>query len=253
MFTSSIHAITITNCNNYHLHQYELSMSKIKILLIEDDSTLNNYLADLLVKSGYSVEQCFDGITGLKLAQSQQFHLILLDKMLPKLDGVSLLKTLRETSQEPVIMISAKGAEEERILGLQHGADDYIAKPFNTQELLLRIESILRRSLLSLTPNNVAEINIDGLMLNAAKQVIYVNDQKLECTTIQFKLLWELVSQQHKIVSKADLYQTVLNKKLGAYDRSLDMHLSRVRRKLNEANWLGERLQTVHGKGYCFK
>jgi two-component system response regulator PfeR len=98
-------------------------MSKISILLIEDDSTLNNYLTDLLVKLGYCVEQCFDGVSGLKSALSQQHHLILLDKVLPKLDGVSLLKNLRETSQQPVIMISAKGAEEERILGLSHGAD----------------------------------------------------------------------------------------------------------------------------------
>jgi len=230
-------------------------MSKISILLIEDDSTLNNYLTDLLVKLGYCVEQCFDGVSGLKSALSQQHHLILLDKVLPKLDGVSLLKTLRETSQQPVIMISAKGAEEERILGLSHGADDYVAKPFNTQELLLRIESILRRSKpnANANPKSRTEINIDGLTLDAGKQVIYVNHQEIEFTTIQFKLLWALVSQQDIIVSKADLYQTVLNKKLGAYDRSLDMHLSRVRRKLNEANWLGERLQTVHGKGYCFK
>jgi len=228
-------------------------VSKIKVLLIEDDCTLNTYLTDLLVKSGYCVEQCFDGLTGLEIAQRQQHHLILLDKMLPKLDGVSLLKTLRETSQQPVIMVSAKGAEEERILGLSHGADDYVAKPFNTQELLLRIESLLRRSQASVKPTSHVEINIDGLMLNAAKQVIYVNDEELEFTPIQFKLLWELVSQQNQIVSKADLYQAVLNKKLGAYDRSIDMHLSRVRRKLTDANWLGERLQTVHGKGYCFK
>ncbi|MCL1045333.1 response regulator transcription factor [Shewanella electrodiphila] len=228
-------------------------MSRIRILLIEDDNTLNNYLADLLIKSDYHVEQCFDGITGLTIAKSTPFHLILLDKMLPKLDGVSLLKSLRETSQQPVIMISAKGAEEERILGLQHGADDYIAKPFNTQELLLRIENILRRSLPSIIPNNPSELAVDGLILNPKKQTIHVNDQHLECTTIQFKLLWELVSKQDQIVTKADLYEAVLNKKLGAYDRSLDMHLSRVRRKLNEANWLGERLQTVHGKGYCFK
>lgn len=228
-------------------------MSKIRILLIEDDSALNNYLAALLLKSGYYVEQCFDGMTGLTLAQSQHFHLILLDNMLPRLDGVSLLKILRESSQQPVIMISAKGAEEERILGLQHGADDYISKPFNTQELLLRIESILRRSFPPMMPKTPSVFKIDGLTLNHKKQTIYVNDEKLECTTIQFKLLWELVSQQHKIVTKADLHQAVLNKKLGAYDRSLDMHLSRVRRKLNEANWLGDRLQTVHGKGYCFK
>lgn len=226
---------------------------KIKVLLIEDDTTLNNYLADLLVKSGYIVEQCFDGLSGLKLAQSQQHQLILLDKMLPQLDGVSLLKTLRETSQQPVIMVSAKGAEEERILGLSHGADDYIAKPFNSQELLLRIESLLRRSQPAIPQQKQREITIDGLTLNAAKQLVYVNEQPIEMTTIQFKLLWELVSNQYQTVSKADLYQSVLNKKLGAYDRSLDMHLSRVRRKLNEANWLGERLQTVHGKGYCFK
>ncbi|MEZ9821912.1 response regulator transcription factor [Shewanella sp. 10N.286.45.A1] len=228
-------------------------MSGISILLIEDDNTLNNYLADLLIKSDYDVQQCFDGIMGLSLASSKQYDLILLDKMLPKLDGVSLLKALRKTSQQPVIMISAKGAEEERILGLQHGADDYIAKPFNTQELLLRIESILRRSLSISAPKTPAELIVDGLTINPKNQTIYVNSKKLDCTTIQFKLLWELVSQQHKIVTKADLYQTVLNKKLGAYDRSLDMHLSRVRRKLNEANWLGDRLQTVHGKGYCFK
>jgi len=228
-------------------------VAKIKVLLIEDDNILNNYLTDLLVKSGYCVEQCFDGSTGLEIAQRQQHHLILLDKMLPKLDGVSLLKTLRETSQQPVIMVSAKGAEEERILGLSHGADDYVAKPFNTQELLLRIESLLRRSQISVQPNSQVEISIDGLMLNAAKQVINVNGEELEFTPIQFKLLWELVSHQNQIVSKADLYQAVLNKKLGAYDRSIDMHLSRVRRKLTEANWLGERLQTVHGKGYCFK
>jgi len=228
-------------------------MSKIKILLIEDDNILNNYLADLLIKSGYDVGQCFDGISGLKRAQTKDHQLILLDKMLPKLDGVSLLKTLRETSQIPVIMVSAKGAEEERILGLSHGADDYIAKPFNSRELLLRIEGLLRRSQPILAPVSLGELSIDGLTLNATKQIVHVEEQQIEVTTIQFKLLWELVSKQYQTVSKADLYQSVLNKKLGAYDRSLDMHLSRVRRKLNEANWLGERLQTVHGKGYCFK
>lgn len=226
---------------------------QINILLIEDDIVLNNYLADLLVKYGYAISQCFDGKSGLRIAQTQQHQLILLDKMLPKLDGVSLLKILRETSQKPVIMVSAKGAEEERILGLSHGADDYIAKPFNSQELLLRIESILRRSQPADEPKHHGEITIDGLTLNATKQKVHVDKQAIEVTTIQFKLLWELVSKQNQTVSKADLYQSVLNKKLGAYDRSLDMHLSRVRRKLNEANWLGERLQTVHGKGYCFK
>lgn len=224
-----------------------------KVLLIEDDVTLSSYLKDLLEKSGYIVEQCFDGESGLALAKKEKHHLILLDKMLPKLDGVALLKSLREYSQTPVIMVSAKGAEEERILGLTHGADDYIAKPFNPQELLLRIEGLLRRVQINQRFSKQFEVDVDGLVINLPTQSITVNGKKLEFTPIQFKLLWELVSKQNIVIGKSDLYQSVLNKKLGAYDRSLDMHLSRVRRKLSQANWCGERLQTVHGKGYCFK
>ncbi|GAA0350329.1 response regulator [Bowmanella denitrificans] len=228
-------------------------MLKPSILVIEDDLTLNAYLRDLLVKAGYQTEQCFDGETGLHSAKKQQCQLIVLDRMLPGLDGVSLLKALRETSQVPVIMLSAKGAEEERILGLTHGADDYVSKPFNSHELLLRIESLLRRYLNNSRPIRQCEISVDGLTLNSTNQTIHVHNQEIEFTAIQFKLLWELVSQPHDVVAKNELYQSVLNKKMAAYDRSLDMHLSRVRRKLNEANWPGERLQTVHGKGYCFK
>ncbi|MCG7560215.1 MULTISPECIES: response regulator transcription factor [Pseudoalteromonas] len=224
-----------------------------KILLIEDDNTLSVYLADLLRKAGYHIDQCFDGERGLEVARTQQHHLILLDKMLPKLDGVTLLQKLRESSQQPVIMVSAKGAEEERIVGLSHGADDYVAKPFNATELLLRIERLLKRSHGNTAPITQSEITVDGLRLALQTQSITLHGEPLDFTPIQFKLLWALMSQQNTIVPKADLYLSVLNKKLGAYDRSLDMHLSRVRRKLNDANWYGERLQTVHGQGYCFK
>ncbi|ALU45413.1 response regulator transcription factor [Pseudoalteromonas rubra] len=224
-----------------------------KILLIEDDSTLSAYLADLLRKAGYHIDQCFDGESGLEVARTQQHHLVLLDKMLPKLDGVTLLQKLRESSQQPVIMVSAKGAEEERIVGLSHGADDYVAKPFNATELLLRIERLLKRSHGNTAPITQSEITVDGLRLALQTQSITLHGKPLDFTPIQFKLLWALISQQNTIVPKADLYLSVLNKKLGAYDRSLDMHLSRVRRKLNDANWFGERLQTVHGQGYCFK
>ncbi|KAF7781768.1 hypothetical protein PRUB_b1096 [Pseudoalteromonas rubra] len=224
-----------------------------KILLIEDDSTLSAYLADLLRKAGYHIDQCFDGERGLEVARTQQHHLILLDKMLPKLDGVTLLQKLRASSQQPVIMVSAKGAEEERIVGLSHGADDYVAKPFNATELLLRIERLLKRSHGNTAPITQSEITVDGLRLALQTQSITLHGEPLDFTPIQFKLLWALMSQPNTIVPKADLYLSVLNKKLGAYDRSLDMHLSRVRRKLNDANWFGERLQTVHGQGYCFK
>jgi two-component system response regulator PfeR len=226
-------------------------MSDFNILIIEDDKILNQQLTELLTLKGYKVEQCFDGETGLLKASSQQHHLILLDVMLPQRDGISLLKVLRKSSQTPVIMVTAKGAEQERIQGFNQGADDYVAKPFSTAELLLRIEAILRRSHNKLAESYEQEMTVDGLTINNKTQQVFVENNALEFTPIQFKLLWELVLHRGEVLSKAYLYQKVLNKSIGAYDRSLDMHLSRVRRKLNEGNWRGERLQTSHGKGYC--
>jgi len=221
------------------------------ILVIEDDKILNQQLADLLTSKGFKVEQCFDGESGLIRAASQQHHLILLDVMLPKRDGFSLLNVLRKSCQTPVIMVTAKGAEQEKIQGFSQGADDYVSKPFSSVELLLRIEAILRRSHHQVAESSAQEIRIDGLYVNVKTQQVYHDEQRLEFTPIQFKLLWELLLNQGEVLSKAYLYQKVLNKNIGAYDRSLDMHLSRVRKKLNEGNWQGERLQTCHGKGYC--
>ncbi|NQZ22623.1 MAG: response regulator transcription factor [Colwellia sp.] len=226
-------------------------MSNFNILVIEDDKILNQQLTELLTLKGYQVEQCFDGETGLLRASSQQHHLILLDVMLPERDGFSLLKVLRKSCQTPVIMVTAKNAEQERIQGFSQGADDYVAKPFSTAELLLRIEAILRRSHHKVVESSQQELNLDGLTLNIKNQLVFVEDKVLEFTPIQFKLLWELLLNRGEVLSKAYLYQKVLNKNIGAYDRSLDMHLSRVRRKLNDGNWPGERLQTSHGKGYC--
>ncbi len=228
-----------------------MTATTIKILLIEDDKILNQQLTDLLISKNYNVEQCFDGEEGLLRAASQQHQLILLDVMLPKRDGFSLLKVLRKSCQTPVIMVTAKGAEQERILGFSHGADDYVAKPFNTTELLLRIEALLRRSQHKSSNDFTGEITLDGLSINYKTQQVRVEGQCLDFTPIQLKLLWELLVNKGEVLSKAYLYQRVLNRNIGAYDRSLDMHLSRVRRKLNEANWQGERLQTSHGKGYC--
>ena len=148
-------------------------------------------------------------------------------------------------------MVTAKGAEQEKIQGFSHGADDYVAKPFSTVELLLRIEALLRRSQYVQSELSKIEIQLDGLTINHRQQSVVVNKKTLEFTPIQFKLLWELVLNRDEVLSKAYLYQRVLNRNMAAYDRSLDMHLSRVRRKLNDAKWQGDRLQTSHGKGYC--
>jgi DNA-binding response OmpR family regulator len=224
-------------------------MSDFHILVIEDDQTLNQQLTDLLTAKGYKVEQCFSGEDGLLRALTKQHHLILLDVMLPERDGFSLLKVLRKSCQTPVIMVTAKGAEQERIQGFNQGADDYVAKPFSTVELILRIEALLRRSHNKIDDVE-KELRLDGLTICYQTQTISVKDKILDFTPIQIKLLWELLLHRGEVLSKAYLYQRVLNRTIGVYDRSLDMHLSRVRRKLNDANWQGERLQTSHGKGY---
>lgn len=226
-------------------------MSEISILIVEDDVELNNQMTELFVSKGYKVEQSFCGEDGLVKALSSQHQLILLDVMLPKRDGFSVLKMLRKSCATPVIMVTAKGAEQEKIEGFYQGADDYVSKPFNPVELMLRIEALLRRSHSVLQEQQLRELELEGLSINLLDQSVLVDDQQLDFTPIQFKLLWELVLHRGDVLSKAFLYQRVLNKNLGEHDRSIDMHLSRVRRKLNDANWQGKRIQTSHGKGYC--
>jgi len=224
--------------------------SEFSILIIEDDLVLSEQLCKLLQSEGFSVDACYNGRTGMEAASNNQYQLILLDVMLPKMGGFELLANLREHSQVPVIILSAKGAEEERIKGLRSGADDYISKPYNSQELLLRIEALLRRchpSLISKTPSTHA---LGSLTVNRVTHKVQVASNAIDFTPMELKLLRALMSSPGEILSKALLYQVVLNRSYSTYDRSLDMHLSRVRRKLNGAGWDGSRLQTVHGKGY---
>jgi two-component system response regulator PfeR len=150
-------------------------------------------------------------------------------------------------------MVTARGAEQERIQGFSQGADDYVSKPYNQTELLLRVEALLRRSQYQQVDASDNEIILDNLTINFKEQHVLVESVLLDFTPIQFKLLWELALHRGEVLSKAYLYQRILNRHMTAYDRSLDMHLSRVRRKLNDANWSGDRLQTSHGKGYCLK
>jgi two-component system response regulator PfeR len=230
--------------------------SPASILVIEDDHVLNQQICQLLDRQGFVTHSQYDGETGLTEATRGSYDLILLDALLPNRDGYSLLNILRKTSQIPVMMVTAKGAEEERIRGLQSGADDYLSKPFNKTELLLRVEALLRRThhAAQATAQTVSQrLELDGLKLDKLLKEARVFNQKIELTQIQFSLLWILLSNQKEILSKPYLYQNALNKSYGVHDRSLDMHLSRIRRKLDEAAWQGERLQTVHGKGYCLR
>lgn len=228
-------------------------MSATRILIIEDDITLSDQIARLLEEKGFNTEQSFDGQKGLVRALQKSFDLILLDLLLPSQNGFSILNQLRKVKQTPVMMITASGAEQERIEGYRKGADDYLPKPFNFTEMMLRVEALLRRSRRqSDLTNQTTQLTIDNLQLNRRTQQVLFDEENVELTPIQFKLLWIMAENQHEVLSKAFLYQSVLDRPFSRFDRSLDMHLSRVRKKLVEAGMPPERLVTLHGKGYRF-
>lgn len=213
---------------------------------------LNEQIAGLIRGMGFEVEQCFDGEDGLAAAAGKRHELIILDVMLPGRDGLSLLNILRKSSSKPVIIVSAKHAEEERIRGLSAGADDYLAKPFNVEELKLRIDAVLRRTRVT-EPADAVHQELDGLTIDRRLQEVRAHGRLIELTPTQQNLLWTLLRNKDEVLPKPYLYAAVLNRSYSSYDRSLDMHLCRVRRKLNEAGWTGSRLETVHGKGYCLR
>ena len=228
-------------------------MDATKILIIEDDITLNKQIAALLKDRGFDVHQCHDGNQGLVTALRERFDLIRLDVLLPNLNGFSLLSQLRKRKQTPVIMVTACGAEQERIKGYSNGADDYMPKPFSFVEMMLRIEALLRRSL-NVKSNEVTRnsIVVDEITLDRRNLKANFAGKALDLTSTQFKLLWVLLENQNEVLSKPLLYQTVLERSFSRYDRSLDMHMSRVRKKLIEAGMSPTRLATQHGKGYLF-
>jgi two-component system response regulator PfeR len=224
-----------------------------KILIVEDDQSLSDQLSGLLASRGYHVVQRYEGDQALITAMGQRLDLILLDVLLPRMNGFEFLEKLRKTRQTPVMMLTACGAEQERIMGYQQGADDYVPKPFSFTELLLRIEALLRRTLGETDQRtDPATLAAGELKLDRHAMAVSVQGNPVSLTPIQFRLLW-MVLHQSEALSKPYLYQVVLEKEFSRYDRSLDMHLSRVRRKLVEAGVAGDRLQTVHGKGYCFQ
>lgn len=231
-----------------------MTASLARILIVEDDRTLAAQLGELLRGQGYATSACHLGETGLETALRESPDLLLLDVMLPDVNGFSVLRRLREQQQTPVIMLTACGAEEERIRGLRHGADDYLPKPFNITELQLRIDAVLRRT----RPQEgsrggqAQQLQVDELQLDRRAQQARVGDCDLALTPLQFRLLWLLVSHRGEALSKPYLYRMVLEREYSQYDRSLDMHISRIRRHLADAGLATDRLQTLHGRGYTF-
>ncbi|HFN3490714.1 envelope stress response regulator transcription factor CpxR [Proteus mirabilis] len=224
-----------------------------KILLVDDDRELTSLLKELLEMEGFNVVLATDGEQALKLLDAS-IDLLLLDIMMPRKNGIETLKELRQNFQTPVIMLTARGSDLDRVLGLELGADDYLPKPFNDRELVARIRAILRRSNWSeqkQTDGNTSPIlQVDKLQLNPGRQEASFDNEPLELTGTEFTLLYLLAQYLGQVVSREHLSQEVLGKRLTPFDRAIDMHISNLRRKLPERTDGQPWFKTLRGRGY---
>jgi two-component system response regulator CpxR len=227
-------------------------MSKQKILIIDDDKELTELLTEYLSYEGFELEACHDGVAGLARAYDESFSLILLDVMMPKLNGFEVLKALGGQHKIPILMLTAKGDNDDRVLGLELGADDYLAKPFQHRELLARINAILRRiKIVKTNENSIDNQQINAVILDHATRQVFCHQQRVELTGTEFQILDLLMNNASQIVSKNVISEQILKRKLSAFDRSIDMHISNIRRKLLEFS-PSDKLKTIRGAGYIF-
>jgi len=226
---------------------------KANLLLIEDDPEINELLNTLLSKEGFSICSAFNGETGLALALQHNFDLVILDIMLPGKDGLEVLKELRAEQTTPVLMLTAKGEDLDRIIGFEMGADDYLPKPFNPRELTARIKALLRRVQLDSQGMKVSStIDLQGIILEPKRREVHINQQRLNLTTAEYNILYELMTKAGEVIPKAVLTEKALGRAFSLYDRAIDMHLSNLRKKIG-AGPASEAIKTVRGIGYLFQ
>jgi len=224
-----------------------------KILIIDDDEELCELVSEYLSVEGFTTEAVHDGETGLQKALSDDYELAILDVMLPRKNGFDVLRELRKSSKLPVLMLTAKGDDMERIVGLEIGADDYLPKPFNPRELVARLRAVLRRV------NDVDEkkpaaeaFTVDDIEVSLTGRTAKLDGTELNLTAVEFDLLVALLEQAGRIVKKEDLSQRVLDRRLSPFDRSLDMHVSNLRKKLGLREDESERIKTIRSVGYIY-
>ena len=220
-----------------------------RVLIVDDDVQLCRLLAERLTSEGFTIEIVNDGIRGLERALSMEHALVVLDLMLPGMGGLDVLRRLRAKSPVPVLILTARGEDIDKILGLEIGADDYVPKPFNPRELIARIRAILRRT--SSAANTASPLVVGDLRLDPRAREVWLIDVALNLTSVEFTLLEAFLRDAGKILSREHLTDAVLGRKLGPFDRVIDVHVSNVRKKLGTSEH-GPRIKAVRGAGYLF-
>ncbi|WP_375751724.1 response regulator [Vibrio sp. HN007] len=219
------------------------------ILLVDDDTELTSLLKEVLTFEGFNVTEANDGEAGL-LAVNENIDLILLDVMMPKMSGTDMLKKLREKWETPVLMLTAKGEEIDRVIGLELGADDYLPKPFSDRELLARMKAILRRTQSGTGSKSNDCLQHQDIKIYPGKQEAYCSDILIDLTTTEFSLLAHFIQYPGETLTKEQLSLDVLGKRLAPFDRAIDMHVSNLRKKLPERSDGKPRIKTLRGRGY---
>jgi two-component system response regulator CpxR len=224
------------------------------LLVVDDDAELCQLLSEYLMPEGYDVEAVHSGIEGVERALSGDHALVVLDVMLPDVRGFEVLRQLRARSRMPVLMLTARGNEQDRILGLEMGADDYLPKPFNPRELCARIEAILRRSgdRTSTDGRAAGELTVDDVTVNKSSRVVRRGYDLVDLTTVEFDLLETLLRAAGRVIPRDELVRSVLNRPFSPFDRSIDTHVSNLRRKLGPAADGLDRIKSVRGIGYQY-
>jgi len=226
----------------------------IKILVIDDDQKLCRLIKEYLEPLGYQVHAAFDGQEGLRKACQESYDAIILDVMLPGLDGIEVLKRIRQKSNVPVLMFTARGEEPDRIVGLEIGADDYIPKTCSTRELLARLRAVIRRTGSTSKPDKDSagqkEIVIGELRILPGPRIALLNENKLELTPVEFDLLESLALAKGRVKTRDQLMEEIRDRDYDGLDRSVDVHISALRKKLGDDPKSPKYIKTVRSVGY---
>lgn len=225
----------------------------VRILIIDDDVDFCELIAERLIPEGFELDAVHQGDKGVEMALAGSYDIILLDVMLPELNGFDVLRLIREQSATPVLMLTARGDDVDRIVGLEMGADDYLPKPFNPRELIARIRAVLRRvhsPSCSGTKTASERLAVADIVIDQRKRTATCNGVSLELTPGEFGILEVLVKRADEVVSRDELSNIVLGRNLNAFDRSIDVHVSNLRKKLGPDQNGNDRIRAIRAVGY---
>jgi DNA-binding response OmpR family regulator len=223
-------------------------MSSVFVLLVEDDERLGTFTAQYLTERGLNVVHVMDGEKALQAFRGGSFDIVVLDVMLPGRDGLSICRAIRESSDVPILLVTARGEESDRVLGLELGGDDYIVKPFSPRELLARIQAFVRRRRGELLPKS-GELCVGPLVVDTGALEVRLEGQVIEVSPTEFQLLVRLMERPGRVLSREQLLELVKGSADEAFDRAIDVQISRLRQKLGEV-WGHRLIKTIRGVGY---